>query len=101
PARIEALPLHLVAKSDSVVRPYLDAAALVTANAFWSAACDGLPTLRPSGPARAVSAATVAVTSPLALGVALAPLTFWLRNSVRVAAYSGNTVSAPLSSAGS
>src|SRR5438128_1931138 len=47
PPRIEDLPEHLLAKSDSDFSTYLSARAEVTANAFWSAAWDGLPKVRP------------------------------------------------------
>src|SRR5258705_6842181 len=66
PARMLAAPLHLAAKSDSVLSWYLSATGLVTANAFWSEAGDGAPTVRLYWVASGLRAATVAVMSPLA-----------------------------------
>src|SRR2546421_7301494 len=101
PPRTEALPEHLLAKSESDLTPYLSTNAVVTANAFWSAAVDGLPNVSPALVPSSLSAATVLSTSPDARGAAVFPLAFPLRNSVRVAAYSGTTWIWPFSSDGS
>src|SRR2546423_3720626 len=89
PPRTVALPEHLAAKSDSVLSEYLSASAVVTANAFWSAAAAGLPNFSPTLSPSFVSSVTVLSTSPDARGWALAPFTDLLRNSVSVPAYSG------------
>src|SRR3954452_21903727 len=47
PPSTVAAPEHLSARSDSFFTPYLSANAVVVANAFWSWACDGVPTTRP------------------------------------------------------
>src|SRR6266536_3707946 len=101
PPRIESLPEHLLAKSDSDFRLYFWARAVVTAKAFWSAAEDALPKLSPTLPPRSLSAVTVLSTSPEATGLADLPLTLPLRNSVMVAAYSGTTWTSPFSRVGS
>src|SRR5262245_7698223 len=101
PASTDAVPLHLAAKSLSVLRPYLSANAFVVANAFWSVAADGVPKVRPALVPSSFSAVIVALMSPLALGAASLPFCFWLRNSVSVAAYSGKTLISPRSSAAS
>src|SRR2546421_2220766 len=91
PPRMESLPEHLLAKSDSDLTPFLSANAVVTANAFWSAAVDGLPNVSPTLVPRSLSAAAVLSMSLDATGAALLPLALPLRNSARVAAYSGTT----------
>ena len=42
PASTDAVPLHFAAKSERVLRLYWSATGLVTANAFWSDAVDGV-----------------------------------------------------------
>src|SRR5207237_1293802 len=79
----------------------LSASAEVTANAFWSAAWDGLPKVRPVLVPRSLSADAVLSRSPEATGLADLPLSLPLRNSAKVAAYSGTTWTSPFSRLGS
>jgi len=94
------IPPQAAANSDSDVTSFSSAKAAVTANAFWSAAAAASPNTRPTCSPRPVSASTVDSRSPLASGVASAPFTDLLRNSVSVPTYSGTTVSSPFCSAG-
>lgn len=86
------------------MRLFLSANSFETAKAFWSTAFPTGRTFSPSGVASFSRAVTVAFTSPDATGAfsaSLAPLTLALRNSARVAAYSGTTSISPFSSEGS
>src|SRR5712692_11274785 len=56
--------LPIGARSESLVRLYLAAVALVTANAFWSTAAEGLRATSFSGCSLALSLAVVATASP-------------------------------------
>src|SRR5918997_1580834 len=70
PPRTVAVPEHFSANSVRVFTPFLSANALVTANAFWSAAFDALPTVSPALSARPFSPVTVFSISPVAIGAA-------------------------------
>ncbi len=72
----------------------------VTKKAFWLAASAGSSTSSPFSSASGRSASTVSATSPVATGSASGPFFARLRNSVKVAAYSGTTSMLPLSSSG-
>ena len=101
PPSTVAEPEHFSVNSDSVVTWFLSANALVTANAFWSAAWEGWPNVRLFLPPNSFSAVTVASRSLEALAGASGPLAFLLRNSVSVPTYSGTTWISPRSSCGS
>jgi len=63
---------------------FLVAKSLVTAKAFWSVAGEGFSATNPRLSVSVRSAVTVLSTSGEASGVAFAPLSFLLRNSVNV-----------------